>query len=337
VAVLAAIGVAAVLVWFTGGDPVVGLAGWIEGAVGSPYLAGETLVHAAPLVLVALGTAPALRAGIFTVGAEGQITVGAIAATAALTRLDGAPAAVLLTVGALTAAAGGALWALVPALLRLRWNVNEILSTLLLNYLAASLLAWLLRTHMADPAGAATPQSAPLPDAALIPPLLDGTRLHWGVLLAVAAAVGLAWWSRTPSGFAVDAYGMRPALAARVGLTDARAVVGTLVVSGLAGGLAGWMRLAGLDGRLYPTISGGVGFAGVLIAVLGLSRAAGIVPAGLFFAALGTGSNGLQVATGTTPSSIATVTQGVLLLAVAVAVGKRARRRPTRSQTREGM
>lgn len=327
-AVATALAIAAALVWLTGGNPVIGFQGWLEGAAGSQYLGGETLVRAAPLVLVALGTAPALRAGIFSVGAEGQITFGAITATVTLSGLSGlrdAPTAtVLLPVGAFAAAVGGALWALVAAVLRVRWQVNEILSTLLLNYLAAALLAWLLRTHLADPAGAATPQSAALPDAALIPPLLPGTRLHWGVLLAIAAAIMLAWWTRSASGFAVDTYGIRPALAARIGLTDARAIVGTMLVAGLAGGLVGWMQLAGLDGRLYPTVSGGIGFAGVLIAVLGLSRAAGIVPAGLFFAALSTGSNGLQIATGTTPSSIATVTQGVLLLAVAVAVGTRA-------------
>lgn len=328
-AVATALAIAAALVWLTGGNPLIGFQGWLKGAVGSEYLAAETLVRAAPLVLVALGTAPALRAGIFTVGAEGQIVIGAIAATVVILSFGGlrdAPAWVLLPLGASAATIGGALWALIPAVLRTRWQVNEILSTLLLNYLATALLAWLLRTHLADPAGAATPQSAALPDAALIPSLLPGTRLHWGVLISVAAAIALAWWTRSPSGFAIDVYGTRPGLAARVGLTDGRAVIGTMVVSGMAGGLVGWLSLAGLDGRLYPTVAGGIGFSGVLIAVLGLSRAAGIVPAGLLFAALSTGSNGLQVATGTTPSSIATVTQGVLLLAVAVAVGTRTRR-----------
>jgi simple sugar transport system permease protein len=313
--------VGAGLVLLAGANPLDAALGMIAGAFGERYEIAETLVSAVPLALVALGAAPALRAGIFTIGSEGQLVVGAIFATAAILALGHAPAAVLIPAGMIAGIIGGMLYALIPALLRAYLNVNEILSTLLLNYVAGYVVTWLLRTAMRTSATVATPRSDPLPPEAIVPKLMAGTRLHWGALAVIVAAVALAWWLRSARGAAYDVFATRPGIAARMGLTEKRAVIVTMLVAGAAAGLTGWLQVAGLTGTLYPSVGGGLGFTGVVVAILGGLRPSGILLAALFFGALVTGANGLQAGTGV-PASISTVMQGVLLLVAALAFAK---------------
>ncbi|MBL7499004.1 ABC transporter permease [Frankia nepalensis] len=325
-ALLAAVLLGGVLLSVAGSNPVDGYEALVTGAFGSRYGFGETLVRALPLALIALGVAPALRAGVFTIGAEGQLAVGALAATATAVGLgDGAPAVVLLPAAALAGALAGGAWAILPALLRVRAQVNEILSTLLLTYVALALVNYSLRTWLGTSTGDATLQSDPLPAAAMLPNLLTGTRLHWGVVAAPLAAAALAWWMRTPRGLAYEVLGANPALAARAGVRHGRAIVGAMVVAGAAAGLAGWLKVAGVDGTLYPSVSGGLGFNGVLVALLGGLRPAGILVAALVFGALGAGADGLQIDTGV-PASLATVLQGLSLFFVAIGFEARRRR-----------
>lgn len=318
---ITAIAVVAALVAASGGNLGIALGGWFKGAFGTGYNVVQTIAYATPLVLVAIGVAAALKAGVITVGAEGQMIVGAIMATAvALSIGDAVPLAVGLLLGAISGALGGAAWAFLPGLARVRWGVNEILFTLLANYLAALLLTYLLRTSLRNPAGSATPQSAPLPESFLLPQLPLPGRLHAGVILVVIIVALALWWSRGRGAFLIGIYGQRPVLAARLGLTPAKAVLSTMLVSGAAAGLAGWMQLAGVDERLQPGVSAGVGFAGIAVAVLGRGHPLGIVIAGIVYASLTTGATGVQIATGTTPASIGTVAQGVLLLAAALVI-----------------
>ncbi|MFS3129638.1 ABC transporter permease [Nocardioides sp. Bht2] len=320
---VAAVAALAALVLATGGFVDTAMLGWYRGAFGTGFNLVQTLAYATPLVLIGLGVAPALRAGVITVGAEGQLVMGAIAAAWIALNLDGLPPILALPLGAVGGAAAGLGWALVAGFARVRWGVNEILFTLLANYLAGYLLAYLLRTSLRDPASTGTPKSPVLPDAALLPILPLPGRLHVGALLVVGLVV-LAWyWQRTRSSFLVDLHGARPELAARLGLSSGRAVLTTFAVSGAAAGLAGWMQLAGVDGRLQPAVSAGVGFAGIAVAVLGGYRPLGIVLAAIAYASLTTGGNGIQIATGTVPASIGTVGQGVLLLTAALVVGVR--------------
>jgi general nucleoside transport system permease protein len=317
--------IAILLVGLAGANPSAAVAGLIEGAFGDTYSAGETLVGAVPLALVALGVTPALRAGVFPVGSEGQLTIGAVVATAVLLAIGNAPAYLLLPVGCIAGAIGGAAWAFLPALLRARYRVNEILSTLLMNYLAAYLTTWLLRTVMSTSEPVATPRSAHFVSAAMIPKLLPETRLHWGIVLVPVAALLLAYWVRSVSGLAYDVFATRPLLAARMGVVEARAVIGTMLVAGAAAGIAGWVQVAGLEGTLYPSVAGGLGFTGVLVALLGGLAPLGIVTAAFVLAALTTGSNGLQMGTGI-PASIAIVLQGILLLGAGLLFALRQRR-----------
>lgn len=311
------------------GAPVdLALQGWFRGAFGSGFAIVQTLAYATPIALVGVTVALALQAGVITVGAEGQMVVGAVLATVvALSIGRGLPVLLAIPLGAVAGAVGGVLWALPAAVAKARWQVNEILVTLLMNYVAVFGLAYLLRTHLRDPDGSATPQSADLPAPFLLPVLPLPGRLHVGVLLVVAVVLTTLWWRRGRTAFLLGVHGSRPLLAARLGLSRLRAVVGTMAVSGAAAGVAGWLQLAGVDHRLQPGVSAGIGFAGLAVAVLGRGHPVGIVVAAVAYASLTTGATGIQVATGTVPTSIGTVTQGVLLLAAALSVARETRRR----------
>ncbi|WP_458041080.1 MULTISPECIES: ABC transporter permease [Bacteria] len=314
--------ISAALIVFAGADPLVGLRGLVEGVSSSPYRVGEVLVGAVPIAIIALTLIPALRAGVFSVGAEGQVTIGAILATGTILATrdvlgDGAPAPVFWLVGAVAGALGGGLWALLPALLAVRWRVNEILSTLLLNYVAVGVLGLTLRTWLASPEDTATPQSERLPEAAALPTLIPGTRAHAGILLVIVVAAVFIWWRRTPGSTRLGVFASRPKLALRLGATRRRTIYSTMVLSGIGAGVVGWIQVAGVNERLLGSVSGGVGFSGLAVALLGALVPTGVVLAALFFSALTAGAVGMQSATGTIPSSIAEVIKGVLLLGVA--------------------
>lgn len=305
------------LVMLSGTSPVTAVIGIAEGAFGERYMVAETLVSTIPLALIGLSLAPALRAGVFTIGSEGQVAIGAMAATAAIMGLPAHSGALLLVGGAVGGIVGGMAWAAIPALLRAYWRVNEILSTLLLNYVASFLLVWMLKTALATKEIVPLPQSAPLPDDALIPKILDGTRLHWGFVFVPLLAVALGWWLRSYRGLSYHVIATHIGLASRMGLTTARAVMTTMLISGGVAGFAGWLQVAGVAGTLYPTVAAGLGFTGVLVALLGRLGPIGILVAALFFGVLKTGADGLQAGTGV-PSSIATVIEGLVLFVAAL-------------------
>ena len=317
--VVAGFAVVFVLVVATGGDLGAALGGWFTGAFGDGYNLTQTLSNATPLALVAIGVSVALRAGVVTVGAEGQLIVGAILSTvvALLLGPDASPA-VALPLGAVAGVIGGMLWALPAPGAQIRWDVKEILFTLLAHYLAVSLLTYLLRTVLRDPETNASPQSPPLPLPSQLPQLPVSGRIHVGIVIVALILLGAWWWSRTRQAFVLEVYGSRPVLAARLGLTPRSPVLTALLVS--AAGLAGWMQGAGVTQRLEPSVSGGIGFAGLAVAVLGRGNPLGIALAAIVYSALGTGAAGVQIATGTTPTAIGTVTQGILLLTAALAL-----------------
>lgn len=329
--VLGGFAVVAGILAVTGGDLAVAVSGWAYGAVGTPYAISQTVAYAAPLILIALGATPALRAGVIVVGAEGQVILGAIASTAvALSPLGSLPMVLALPVGALAGALGGAVWAMIPAIPLLRWRVSEILTALMANYIAVYLLTYLLRTVMRDPEGHSTPRSAALPDPSQIPLLPTAGRLTSGIILVALLVTAGVWWHRTRTARILDVFAENRWLASRLELTPARAILGTGAVSGAAAGLAGWIQVAGVDGNLHPGVAGGIGFTGLVVAVIGASRPVPIVAAGLIMASLTTGASGIQLYSPTTPSSIGQVTQGVLLLAVALALALTQRHRARR-------
>ncbi len=319
--VIGGFAVVALVVTATGGSLQAAISGWARGAFGTPYAAVQTVAYAVPLVLIALGVSPALRAGVIAVGAEGQMVAGGIAATATVLALPGNASPILaVPAGMLAGMVAGAAWSMIAAIPLLRWRVNEILSALMANYLAVQLLTYLLRTSLADPEGYSTPRSADLPTAARIPFLPLPGRLTAGAFVVVALLAAGIWWHRTRAARILDIFAEDRWLAARLGLTPTNAILGSVAVSGAAAGLAGWMQVAGPDGRLTPGIAGGIAFTGLVVAVLGRNRPVPILVAGLIIASLTTGANGIQLLSSTTPAAIGVVTQGVLLVTVALAI-----------------
>ncbi len=319
-AVVAIVAISAGLFALGNADPFVAFRAMYRGSFGSWVSFGETLIRFAPVTLIALGLVPSLRIGLFNIGAPGQIGLGALFATLAGFALAGAPPALSIPVTFVAAAAGGALWALGPGLLRAYFQVNEILSTLVFNFLALYLLQYLLtgplhgyRSNIA--------QSDPLPKEAWLPVVIEGTRAHAGLFVVLAAIVGLWLVQRSPLGYRLRLFGGGPNLARQAGVSGKRLIVWTMCVGGAAAGIAGWMQVAGVDHRLYDTVAGPIGYMGLFAALLGVLHPVGIFFSGLVFAALLRGGESLQIGANISPEIISALV-GLILLLLAARSGR---------------
>ena len=273
----------------------------------------EVLLKATPLALCAIGLALAFRANVWNIGAEGQLIVGSIAAAAVA--LAGAGSGGWIVVASIAAAAaGGMAWASVAAWLRDRFNANEILVSLMLVYVAQLLLSYVVHGPMKDPAGFGFPQSPMLDRAARLPLLLDGTRLHVGFLLALAAAAA-AWLllARSVIGLQLRVAGMAPRAARYAGFSSRRVLWTTLLVCGALAGIAGGAEVAGPMGQLTPSVSPGYGFAAIIVAFVGRLHPIGVIAASILMALFYIGGELSQSRLGL-PSSLTAVYQGLLLL-----------------------
>ncbi len=283
-----------------------------------------TLVRATPLLITGLAVLLAFRAGIWNIGAEGQFYAGAIAATWVGTRwgLTSPIAAALLV----TVAAGlaGAAWAAIPAWLRSGYGVLEVITTLMLNFIAEYLVGFLVQGPLQE-AGRTYPQSDPIAGAARLAPLISGTRLTvafpLGVLLAVAAWVYLM---RTRPGFALRAAGANP-VAARVSgrINVARVTAMALLASGALAGLAGAAEVCGVTFALYERLSPGYGYSAIAVALLARLNPLAVIPTALFFGFLEAGASALQRSAGI-PSVTVYAVEGLVILVV-VALERRLR------------
>ena len=275
-----------------------------EGSLGSPYaLFSGTLVRATPLILAGLAVALAFRAGVLNVGAEGQLLAGAAAAAAA--GVAWGPSLGRLTLVPVLAggAAAGALWAAAPARLRRRHGVLEVISTIMMNFVALHAVGWLVRGPLQEPLRI-YPQTAELPEAARMPrldtllpdALAPGTRLHAGFALAVATAIALWWVLRfTAAGFRVRAAGAGPEAAASAGLVDVGRTTGAaFLLSGALAGLAGAVEVTGVTYALYENISPGYGYTAIAVALLAGLHPLGVIATGTAFGALEAGAGAMQ-------------------------------------------
>ena len=300
------------------------LALW-EGAFGSSYAFwSATLVRATPLLLLGLGIATAFRAGVLNIGAEGQFLVGAIAATAV--GAWGAEAGRPLTVAAmlLAGATAGAAWAGIAAALRRWFGVLEVISTIMLNFVALYLVGWVVRGPLQEPTRI-NPQSATLPDAAHWPFLIPGQRLHLGFLLGLLAAAGL-WFvlRRTATGFRVRVVGAgaRAAVSAG-GVNVPRTIMGVFLVSGAFAGIAGAAEVGGVTWALYEGISPGYGYTAIAVALLAGLDPRWIVPSAVFFGALEAGAAAMQRDAGV-PAVVVQVIVAAVILGVLAGTRRRA-------------
>ena len=287
----------------------------LRGAAGSPYAVQQTIVKAIPLALTGLGVAFAFHGGLWNIGAEGQLVMGAFLASWAALALP-APAWALLPLMVLLSVLGGGLWALLPAIPRALWGTNEIITTLLLNYVALLWVDYLVFGPWADPSAFSFPYSRPFPEAARLP-MLPGTQVHAGALFVLGIAAALAFALRhTTWGYEIRVIGQSPRTAAYAGMPVPVNILSVMALSGAIAGLAGMGEVSGVIGRIQQGISPGYGYSAIIIAWLARLNPWGTVAVALLFAALINGGFALQ--TSGVPAAIASMLQALVLFSVLV-------------------
>jgi simple sugar transport system permease protein len=324
---LAAIGftlaVASLLVAWAGAPVGRAYAALLEAGFGSRFAITETLTRATPLILTGLAAALAFRAKLYNIGAEGQLYAGALAAVAVGglhggTGFEASPWVLLPTMMA-AAALAGALLLLLPAWLKGRFGVDEVVTTLLMNFIVLLGVSALLDGAMKDPSAMGWPQSVAVQDALQLDKLVERSRVHTGLLLALGAALVLwALLRFSAFGFAVRAVGANARAAAFAGLPVARTALLVALGSGALAGLAGAVEVAGRAGYVTLDMSTGVGYGGIVIAMLALLHPLAVVAAAVFVAGMMVGADGMSRAVGV-PTAIADVIVAVALLATMVA------------------
>lgn len=296
-----------------GKDPVQGLRVFFWEPLSSGYRIGELLVKATPLLLVALGLAVCFRSNVWNIGAEGQFVIGAIAA-GGIALLAGKDTSRFIVVGILFAGVlGGMAWAAIVALLRDRFNANEILVSLMLVYVAVQVLNYLVFGPWKDPGGYNFPQTKTFEAVTQVPRLMKGSRVNVGVLIALAGVAALwIYLFRTRAGFAQQVGGLAPAAARYAGFSSRRALWTALLISGGAAGLAGALEVAGPIGQLTPYVPAGYGFAAIIVAFVGRLHPVGMVFSAILLSMFYIGGELAQSRLGL-PKSITGVFQGLLL------------------------
>ena len=319
VSITAVVGVVSVLLLSVGVSPGNAASALWTAAFGTPRSVGETLIRATPLLLIAVTLVPSLRAGLYNIGAPGQMGAGALASTLIAINTEGMSPGIVLPMCAIGGCAAGMLVAFVPGVLKARWKSNEIISTLALNFIVLAVLGYLLNGPMQSDF-ANLPQSDALPASSSLPTVIPGTRAHIGLIIALAL-VPLLWaLDRSRLGYRLRIFGANPSLARQARVKPGRYLVWLMTLGGAGAGLAGWMQVAAVDHRLYPSIADPVGYAGLFVALLGALHPLGIVIAALALGVLLHGGDSLQVGAGVSPE-IVQVLLGLILLAYAVRAG----------------
>jgi simple sugar transport system permease protein len=307
----------AVLFAILGKNPITALGVYFLDPLTDPYSLEEIAVKATPLVMIAVGLSLCYIANVWNIGAEGQFLVGAVCGSWLAVRTNGTdvghwvlPAMLLL--GAL----GGALYALIPAICKVRFGASEILTSLMLVYVAYYGMDYLVRGPWRDPHGLNFPTTAPFDPVATVPVLIEGSRLHAGALVALVVVMLVAvMLGRTIMGFEIRLVGAAPRAARFSGFNADRLVLFTFAVSGALAGLAGIIEVAGPVGYLQPDISPGYGFTAIIVAFLGRLNPVGILIAGLFLALTFIGGENAEIAI-KVPLDLTKVFQGILLFYV---------------------
>ncbi|MES2976926.1 MAG: ABC transporter permease [Pseudomonadota bacterium] len=299
-----------------GKDPVRGLQVFFWEPIRSAYAVGELLVKATPLLIIALGLAVCFRSNVWNIGAEGQFVIGAVAAAGVAMLATKTTGAWIVPAILLAGTAGGMLWAGITALLRDRFNANEILVSLMLVYVAVQVLNLLVYGPWKDPAGYNFPQTKNFESVTQIPRLMAGSRVSIGILLALAGVAGMwLFLFRTYAGFAQQVGGLAPAAARYAGFSSRRALWLALLTSGGAAGLAGALEVAGPIGQLTPYVPAGYGFAAIIVAFVGRLHPVGIVFSALLMSMFYIGGELAQSRLGL-PKSLTGVFQGLLLFSL---------------------
>lgn len=315
-----ALAAAALVVLAVGENPLAAGAVLVSGAFGSAEALGYTLTYATSFIFAGLAVAVAFHAGLFNIGGEGQATLGGLGAGLAALALDGAPWPLVAVAGTLAALLFGAGWALVPAWLLARRGSHIVITTIMFNFIAAALFTWVVVEVLIAPGGQA-PESRAFAPAGWLPGVGAGLGpLNLSAVLALVCALGvwvLLW--RTRWGYALRVVGANRRAAVYAGLSPERTLIGALLLSGALAGLVGVNEILGVQHRLLLNFTGGAGFVGIAVALMGRNHPLGVVLAALLFGALAQGGSELAFESSAIDRDLVVVVQGLIVLFAAMA------------------
>ncbi|MEN8242519.1 MAG: ABC transporter permease [Chloroflexota bacterium] len=317
VALVAGLLVGAVVIVSSGTDATEAYGALYEGAFGTPKAVMQTILQATPLLFTGLAAVVAFRGKIWNIGGEGQFLAGAMMTTWVSIKLANLPQPILVPIIILAAMTGGAVWAGIAGYLRAKFRVNEIIVTVMLNYIIEFIMSYILQNHWTDPKSS-YPQSISFAPTTYFPSLFD-SKLHIGLILVLVMVllVYLLLW-KTPIGYEIRAIGVNPVAAKFKGINVTRTILLTMLVSGALAGLGGGTEIAGVHHRLRLDISAGYGFTGILVAMMGQLNPFGAIVAAVFFGALINGSYLMQIKS-QVPVALVHSIQGVILFFLVIA------------------
>ena len=319
-AVAATLVIASLLVLVAGASPFSVFYLVAKGAAGSQFAILETLTRSTPLIFTGLAVAVAFRARLWNIGAEAQLYVGGIVTVVLGTGVLPLPSILLIPLIMAVAMACGALLLLGPAILKTRFGVDEVVTTLLLNFIVLLFVSLLLEGPLKDPMGLGWPQSAKVVAEAQLPRIIQGKRLHYGFVIAIVSAV-IVWviMKKTALGYEMRAVGHNPQAAAFAGIPVDRVLMKTALLSGGLAALAGFSEVSGLKGNLTLDLSPGYGYSGIVVAMLAMLNPVGVVASAIFVAGIFVGADAMS-RVARVPSYIADVMVATALLTMVVAI-----------------
>jgi len=319
-AFLVALILGSVILLIAGVNPLFAYKAMIINPIFSVYGLSEAVVRAIPLMLVGIGISIAFRSKMINIGAEGQLQLGAVAGGAMALAFAGAPKIILIPLTLLAGFMAGGLWGGIAGWLKAKLSVNEVLSTVMLNYIAFQIYLYLIRGPLIDPAelayGTGVPQTQRMPDSALFDRLILGQRIHSGIFVAILIAIlvyYLLW--KTSFGFRLRAVGEEPKAAKYAGIKVNKYLVLAMILSGGLAGIAGSVEVIGVHHRVLEGLSANYGFTGIVVALFGSLHPIGVIPASFFFGLLLIGAEMMQRAVDI-PSAIVISIQGLVILSV---------------------
>lgn len=313
IAIALALAAGALVMALVGINPLVAYGHLLVGAFGSKTAIANTLVKTTPLLIAGLGLSISFRCNLINIGAEGQMIAGGIAATAVALYLPISSPILMFLVVLFAGFLGGGLYGALPGLLKAKFGISEIINTIMLNYIAIHMLSFLLDGPLREP-GNYYPQSDKILRAFWLPTILKGTRLHAGILLALALVlVYYLIFYRLPQGFRIRTVGFNQKTARYAGMNVQRSIISAMLLSGGFAGIAGMSEVLGIHHRLYNDFTSGYGFDAISIALLGKLHPAGVVLAALFFGSLRVGANAMQHVV-QIPITIVYIIQGLAVL-----------------------
>jgi simple sugar transport system permease protein len=322
-AILTAVTIGGIIILFVGGDPILAYSGLIEGSMGSTRALSETAVWATPYIFAGLAVALAFKGGLFNIGAEGQLAVGAVFSALigyALPEWLGysLPIYIHLPLAIIVGMMMGGIWASIVGALKAYTGGHEVINTIMMNYIALNTTSYLLNGVMKDRSPTNVIARTPLiAESARMPAIFDGLRVHWGFVLALLVAFFI-WWllNKTTLGFEIRTVGSNPDAAKYAGMNVKRTIIITMLLSGMLAGLAGAIEVTGLNYRHELGFSIGYGYDAIAIALLGRSHPLGVVLAAFLFAAMRNGATRMQFLT-QLPVDLISMLQALILLFVA--------------------